>query len=283
MSMVKKIFAAVLMLIIAAPVIARAQFPTDTIKTAKGEVKVSFLGYGSLRFQFKGMNIYVDPVSKWADYTRLPKADLILVTHNATDHLDTRAIYTLKGPDTAIVLCPSCATAERDGIVMGNGDAQTVKGIRIEAVPAYNTSYERSIGKEYTGAGGSPYSRGTLYHEKGKGNGYVLTFDDKRFYVASDTEYVPEMKNLKKIDVAFLPLVMPHTMTPEKAAEAAKAIKPKILYPYEYWTEDPNELVSLLKNEKGIDVRIRKMSGITGDSTNPQWDTQGISKPNPNY
>ncbi len=277
MSMVKKIFAAVLMLIIAAPVIARAQFPTDTIKTAKGEVKVSFLGYGSLRFQFKGMNIYVDPVSKWADYTRLPKADLILITHNSTDHLDTRAIYTLKGPDTAIILCPSCASAERDGIVMGNGDVQTVKGIRIEAVPAYNPGYEGMTSRT------SGFERGTFYHQKGEGNGYVLTFDDKRFYVASATEYIPEMKSLKKIDVAFLPLALPQTMTPEKAAEAAKAIKPKILYPYEYWNEDPNELVSLLKNEKGIDVRIRKVSGLTGDSANPQWDTEGISKPNPNF
>lgn len=271
--MVKRIFLSVLTLLMAVPLIARAQLPTDTIKTAKGDLNVTFLGYGSLRFEFKGMNIYVDPVGKWADYTQLPKADLILVTHNSIDHLDTRAIYTLRGPDTAIVLCSACASAEREGIVMGNGDVQKAQGILIEAVPAYNLLYERN-------AGGA---RGGLYHQRGDGNGYVLTIDDKRIYVASDTEFIPEMKALKNIDVAFLPLALPHTMTANMAADAAKAIKPKILYPYQYWNENPQALARLLSGEKGIEVRIRSVSGMTGDSTNPQWNREGLSKPQPDY
>jgi L-ascorbate metabolism protein UlaG (beta-lactamase superfamily) len=277
--MVWRMLLAALTLFIAANASAQDRLPTDTIKTAKGELRISFLGYGSLRFEFQGKNIYVDPIGRWADYTRLPKADLILITHNATDHLDTRAIYTLKGPNTSIVLCDACATAERDGIVMRNGDVQTVKGFRIEAVPAYNIDYQRNLG----GTWGTVYPRGTLYHEKGKGNGYVITIDDKRFYVASDTEFIPEMKGLKNIDAAFLPLALPHTLTPEKAAEAAKAFKPRIVYPYQYSREDPQELVRLLKNVKGIEVRVRSMAGITGESAKPGYNREGITKPEPTY
>jgi L-ascorbate metabolism protein UlaG (beta-lactamase superfamily) len=139
--MVKKIFPAVLSLLIAAAATAHAQLPTDTVKTGKGDLKITFLGYGSLLFQFKGKNIYVDPVSKWADYTRLPKADLILVTHNMTTHLDTKAIFTLRTSRTEVVLCDSCSSAERDGLVMQNGDERTMQGIKVEGV-----QYQRRAG-----------------------------------------------------------------------------------------------------------------------------------------
>jgi L-ascorbate metabolism protein UlaG (beta-lactamase superfamily) len=128
---------------------------------------------------------------------------------------------------------------------MLNGDIQNVQGLRIEAVPAYNIVQMRSAGNPF--------------HPKGRGNGYIITFGDKRLYVAGDTENTPEMKLLKNIDVAFLPMNLPYTMTPEMVADAAKAFKPKILYPYHYGQTDPNKLVDLLKGSKDIEVRIRSM------------------------
>jgi L-ascorbate metabolism protein UlaG (beta-lactamase superfamily) len=115
----------------------------------------------------------------------------------------------------------------------------------IEAVPAYNVVHVRSAGNPF--------------HPKGEGNGYVLTLGDKRVYVAGDTEDIPEMKTLKKIEVAFLPMNLPYTMTPEMAADAARMFRPKILYPYHYGQTDPQLLVALLKPDKDIEVRIRNL------------------------
>ncbi len=128
---------------------------------------------------------------------------------------------------------------------MKNGDVREVHGLKIEAVPAYNILHQRSPGKPY--------------HPKGDGNGYVITLGDQRVYVAGDTENIPEMSNLKDIDVAFLPMNLPYTMTPEMAAEAAKVIRPGILYPYHYGNTDTSKLAALLKDMKGIEVRIRQM------------------------
>ena len=128
---------------------------------------------------------------------------------------------------------------------MKNGDVKTVGGLKIEAVPAYNIVHKRETGQPF--------------HPKGVGNGYIITFGDKRVYVAGDTENIPEMKNIKNIDVAFLPMNLPYTMTPEMAADAARMIKPRILYPYHYGETDTSKLVALLKDAKETDVRIRKM------------------------
>ena len=128
---------------------------------------------------------------------------------------------------------------------MKNGDEKTVAGFKIEAVPAYNIVHKRQ--------GDQPF------HPKGDGNGYIITFGDKRVYIAGDTENTPEMKKLKGIEIAFLPMNVPYTMTPEMVADAAKAFKPKILYPYHFGNTDTSKLVDLLKGEKGIEVRIRDM------------------------
>jgi L-ascorbate metabolism protein UlaG (beta-lactamase superfamily) len=151
----------------------------------------------------------------------------------------------LQKEDTDLILTQACAERVNGGIIMRNGDVKTVQGIKIEAVPAYNIVHMRSAGNPY--------------HPKGRGNGYIITFGDKRVYVAGDTENIPEMKQLKNIDVAFLPMNLPYTMTPEMVADAAKALKPKILYPYHYGQTDPNKLVKLLKDSKDTEVRIRKM------------------------
>jgi L-ascorbate metabolism protein UlaG (beta-lactamase superfamily) len=129
---------------------------------------------------------------------------------------------------------------------MANGDAQTVLGLAIQAVPAYNIVHKRPDG--------------TPFHPKGGGNGYVVTFGDKRVYLAGDTENTPEMKALRSIDVAFLPMDLPYTMSPDEVADAARAFRPKVLYPYHYGETDTSKLVKLLQGDKEIEVRIRKLS-----------------------
>ena len=220
-------------------------FEEDIIQTSAGDLSITFIGHGTLMFTFNGKIIHIDPVSREADYTTMPAADLILVTHSHGDHLDPRAIEEIRNENTSIVLSEDCAKAVPGGIVMRNGDVKTVGGLRIEAVPAYNIVHMRG--------------EGNPYHPKGVGNGYVITFGDKRVYVAGDTENTSEMKALKGIDVAFLPMNVPYTMTPEMVADAAKAFRPKILYPYHYGDTDTGILVDLLEGESGIEVRIREM------------------------
>jgi L-ascorbate metabolism protein UlaG (beta-lactamase superfamily) len=220
-------------------------YEEDIIKTSAGDLKIAFIGHGTLMFQFGDTVIHVDPVSREADYSNMPKADLILVTHEHGDHLDGDVIKTLSTEKTELVYTAKCAERVSGGTVMKNGDVKTVAGIEVEAVPAYNIVNKRGSGQPF--------------HPKGQGNGYVITFGDKRIYVAGDTENTPEMKALKDIDVAFLPMNLPYTMSPEMVADAAKAFRPKILYPYHYGNTDTDEIVTLLKDEAGIEVRIREM------------------------
>ncbi len=223
---------------------AKGSFEKDVIKTSAGDLEINFFGHSSLMLKFGGKIIHVDPFSQVADYTALPKADLIFITHDHMDHMDPAALKSVRTGSTAIVLTKKCAEKVSGGTIMNNGDVKTVMGIKVEPVPAYNIVNKRD--------GGQPF------HPKGEGNGYVLTFGDKRVYIAGDTENTPEMKALKNIDVAFLPMNLPYTMTPEMAADAAKAFKPKVLYPYHYSETDTSKLVKLLK-DSGMEVRIRSM------------------------
>jgi L-ascorbate metabolism protein UlaG (beta-lactamase superfamily) len=217
----------------------------DTIKTASGDLKITFIGHGTLMFEFGGKVIQVDPWSKLADYSKLPKADIVLVTHGHQDHLDPEAIKTTRKDGTVIVISPVCEGKVPGAQVLKNGETTTVMGLKVEVVPAYNIEHKRPDG--------SPF------HPKGEGNGYVITFVDKRIYVAGDTENTPEMKALKNIDVAFLPMNLPYTMTPEMVADAARAFKPAILYPYHFGKTDTQVLVGLLKDTPDVEVRVRKM------------------------
>lgn len=219
-------------------------FESDGFDTSGGKLQVTFIGHGTLMFNCAGKVIHVDPVADAADYSKLPKADLILITHEHYDHFDPKAIEQLRTPQTAVVIPPVLAEKLKGATVMKNGDSKTISGLPIEAVPAYNVVHM--------------HSPGIPYHPKGVGNGYVITFGDKRVYVAGDTENIPSMADLKDICIAFLPMNLPYTMTPEMAADAAKKIKPKILYPYHFGETDTSRLVSLLKGS-GIDVRIRKL------------------------
>jgi len=224
---------------------AKEGLESDIIKTSAGDLKITFIGHGSLMLAFGGRVIHIDPVSQEADYTKLPKADLILVTHQHGDHFDAKALDILRGEKTQLILTEICAQQVKGGMVMKNGEIKSIGGLKIEAAPAYNLVHMRSEGKPF--------------HPKGEGNGYVITFGDKRVYVAGDTENTPEVKKLEKIDVAFLPMNLPYTMTPEMVADAAKAFKPKILYPYHYGETDVSKLVNLMKDTPGVEVRIRKM------------------------
>ncbi len=221
-------------------------FETDVIPTSAGDLKITFLGHGSLFFTFNGMNIFMDPFSKVADYTLLPKADIILITHEHRDHLDLPALEAVRTAKTTVILTETCARQIAGDIVMQNGDMVTVSGVQVQAVPAYNLVHMRPDGQPY--------------HPKGAGNGYILTFGDRRMYVAGDTENILEMKALQGIWVAFLPMNIPYTMTPEMVADAVKAFRPKILYPYHYGETDPALITGLLKDDRDIEVRIRKMA-----------------------
>ncbi len=223
---------------------AQEKLEKDVIKTSAGNLEITFIGHGTLVFTFGGKVIHIDPQTQLADYGKLPKADLILITHEHGDHLDLKAVDILRKDGTAIV-CPKITAQQVKGaMVMNNGDVKTVEGLTIKAVPAYNIIHKRDTGKPF--------------HPKGDGNGYIITFGDKNVYVAGDTENIPEMKALKGIDIAFLPMNLPYTMTPEMVADAALAFKPKILYPYHFGETDTSKLMALLK-DSGIEVRIRKM------------------------
>jgi len=224
---------------------AEDQFEKDTIITSAGNLEITFIGHASLIFTFNNKVIHVDPFSRLADYSQFPKADIILITHHHGDHFDLNAIEKIKKENTVVILTKLCAENFDGGIVMNNGDIEETNGIKIEAVPAYNIVHKRDNGEPF--------------HPKGEGNGYVITFGDKKVYVAGDTENTPEMKDMKEIDIAFLPMNLPYTMTPEMVADAAKSFKPKILYPYHYGDTDVSIITDLMKEVKGVEVRIRKL------------------------
>jgi L-ascorbate metabolism protein UlaG (beta-lactamase superfamily) len=232
-------------LVLASAASAQEQSPPDIVKTAAGDLVITFIGHGSLMFTYGGMTIHVDPYSKLTDYAKLPKADVILITHEHRDHLDTEALGKIRTDKTRIILTEAGAGQVGGGTVMKNGEKKVIDGLTVEAVPAYNIVSKRENGQPY--------------HPKGAGNGYIITFGDKRLYVAGDTENIPEMKGLNKIDIAFLPMNLPYTMTPEMAADAAKMIQPKVLYPYHTGDTDIAKFMALMKDHKEIEVRIRSM------------------------
>ena len=215
----------------------------DKITTDVGNVELHFIGHGSLMFKINGFVIHIDPVKSSGDYRFLPKADLILVTHEHSDHLDISLINELKKEETVVLTNEKSTEQIGWALPMNVGDRQEINNIAIEAVHAYNIVNMR--------APDSPF------HPKGSGVGYILTIGGARFYVAGDTENIPEMKELKNIEVAFLPMNLPYTMTPAMVADAAKAFKPMILYPYHYGETDTNEIVNLMK-DSGVEVRVRK-------------------------
>ncbi len=219
-------------------------FETDTIITPAGNLEITFIGHASLLFKYQERYYYIDPVMQMADYSLLPKADAVLVTHDHGDHLDPIAIEKILKPETEIFLSQLCFDKLKKGKVCKNGTFFIANGVPVETVAAYNIYRLRGNGKPY--------------HAKDEGNGYVLTFGPLRVYVAGDTEITPEMMKLKEIDIAFLPIGLPYTMEPRMAIEAAKLLKLKILYPYHFNNSNPDEVFRAFLGTP-VEVRIRSM------------------------
>lgn len=243
----RTILAAVLLLcttLMATAATAAEVVRRDVLRTSAGEVELFFIGHASLILTFQGKVIHFDPYGKVGNYATLPRADLVFFTHDHVDHFDLDALQKIQKPETVVIEPAICAEEVPDGWIVANGERFTIGDIKVEAVPAYNLVHRRDGGE--------------LFHPPGVGNGYVLTLGDKRIYVAGDTENIPEIKALKRIDVAFLPMD-PSTMTPEMVADVAHAIKPKILYPYHYKNTDPEQLLPLLADQPETEVRIRPL------------------------
>ena len=216
----------------------------DTERTRRGPLVIRPLTHASVLFQWRGQAIYVDPAGSY-DWGSLPKADLILITHEHPDHCSPETVAKIRNSRTQIVSNADCARQFPGAIVMRNGGRRQVLEIGIRAVPAYNRVRKAPNGQ--------------FYHPKGRDNGYILTFAEKRVYLAGDTEAIPEMARLGHIDIAFLPINLPYTMPPAEAAKAARMVKPRILYPYHQGQSDPAEVKALLRDMKGTEVRVRAL------------------------
>lgn len=239
----------------------------NTFYTPLGLVYVEHLAHGSLHFDWEGMHIYVDPYSDCHDFSKMKKADLILLTHAHTDHYDCKAIKDIATPNTEFVISKGVETCIKHDltkkgldlnnnewnvdpstnienmlktvgllknctvITLENGASVRLKGIEITATAAYNVENKRDNGHPF--------------HIKGEGNGYLLNMGGFKIYIAGDTELIPEMEVAKGVDIAFLPKNQPYTLSDERFVEAANLIMPKNLYPIHYFELDPSKLVGL--------------------------------------
>jgi L-ascorbate metabolism protein UlaG (beta-lactamase superfamily) len=253
-----------LLIMLACSVRAQKDF-TDTLSTSQGELVIHVLGHASVRFEYKGLSVYVDPYGKVQDFAGMTKADLLLVTHADKDHFDTVAIGEIVKPETRIIFPQICADMHsypgRDTI-LANGDSVVFFNLQMKAVPAYNPEKTK--------------------HPKGVGNGYVIQFGNKRVYISGDTELIPEMEDLKDIDLAFLPLSQPYDMTPEMMAETVGLIGPEILVPYHYDDADITPLLDILKDIPGLEVWTGESATHSG-YRNSIPDSDLLIWPNPVY
>jgi L-ascorbate metabolism protein UlaG (beta-lactamase superfamily) len=219
-----------------------AQRPkADTLSATGGDITIAPINHATLQLVHGSTVITVDPTAE-GNYDGLPKPTLILITDIHGDHLDPKVIDSLKTPGTKIVIPSAAAAQVPGGMVMANGQTQTIDGMTIEAVPMYNIVRGPAAGQ--------------LFHDKGRGNGYIVTLGGRRIYIAGDTECTPEMKSVKNIDVAFVPMNLPYTMTPAEAAACVAAFKPRIAYPYHYRGQDLAGFEKPLEGS-GVEVRLR--------------------------
>ena len=246
--MIKRIFISLVLLgACLTMTFSQDSYDIDKFNTPDGELEIWCIGHGTLMLKLKDFVVHIDPVSREANYDKLPDADIILVSHSHGDHLDPGAIAAIRTPGT-LVLCNKKSADRLEGaITMANGDKmdlsdQTGIAAAVEAVPAYNIRHERSPGNPF--------------HPKGEGNGYIIELGGKRIYVGGDTENIPEMSDFGKIDIAFIPMNLPYTMSVDMAVDAASRIKPDYLYPYHYGSSDTDELIKKL-GQTEIEVRIR--------------------------
>src|SRR5579864_5080884 len=213
---------------------------TQTFPTSAGPVKITPLNHASTLIEAGGKAIYLDP-AKPSKLSGLPKADLILITDIHGDHMDPDSIKEISKADTEILAAPAVVQTVTSAKPIANGETKSWQGWTIEAIPAYNLKRGPAAGQ--------------FFHPKGRDNGYILTYGGKRFYFSGDTENIPEMRELKNIDVAFVCMNLPYTMPPQEAADAVKAFRPKIVIPYHYRGSDLTVFQKDLQGT-GIEVRI---------------------------
>src|SRR6202140_2341460 len=233
-------FACAAMALFAVSAQAQMERPVQTFKSSAGPIKVTPVYHAALEIEAGGKVIVIDP-AKPAVFTGLPAADLILITDIHGDHLDPDLIKSVSKAGTEIIAPPAVVKTVTTASPISNGDKKTWGAWTIEAIPMYNLTRGPEAGK--------------LYHDKGRGNGYVLTYGGKRFYFSGDTENIPEMRALKNIDVAFVCMNLPYTMTPEEAADGVLAFHPKVVIPYHYRQSDVSAFQKKLEGS-GIEVRL---------------------------
>ncbi len=204
-----------------------------TFKTPLGDVTVTPLGHASIQILWNGKYIYVDPYSEVMEFTGMPKADLILISHNHYDHLDIYAIRPIQKDETVFVTDKYSKDTIKNANTISPGEEFIFEGISIKAFPAYNIKNRRDDG--------------VPFHSLGEVNGYILNFNGFKIYIAGDTEFIHEMKDLKHVDLAFLPKNLPYTMTDDEFIDAANAIAPMYLYAYHYFDIDTEYLRRGLK------------------------------------
>lgn len=239
--------AAVILLLLLDATCPAVGAPTpDTIAADDGALKIFPISHATLALQWKDHTIYVDPVGGAKAFLALPKPDLILVTDIHGDHFSKETLAELSAPNTKIV-CPAAVAGQmspdlrKSASILTNGQTAQLLGVQIEAIPMYNLTTER-----------------LKFHNKGRGNGYVVTLGGKRIYLSGDTEDIPEMLGLKNIDVAFVCMNLPYTMTVEQAAKAVRTFKPRVVYPYHYRGSDVNKFKELVGTDAGVEVRLRE-------------------------
>lgn len=223
-------------------------FTGDHLSTTNGDVIIHPLFHASFVMNWNGKIIYNDPdddAAYQATYQGLPKADLILVSHSHGDHFSAGKIDAVRGPN-AVIVAPQAvynglsAAQKALAIVLPNNASTNLMGLTIDAIPAYNAN-----------------------HPVGSGNGYVLTIGGKRIYASGDTGNIPEARALADIDVAFLCMNQPFTMTVNDATNCVRAFRPKVVYPYHYRdqggsTANANTFKQRLGMDLGIETRLRK-------------------------
>jgi L-ascorbate metabolism protein UlaG (beta-lactamase superfamily) len=224
----------------AAPALLGAPVPVQTFKTAAGAVEITPIFHASMMIQAGGDTIYVDPAPP-ANISGLKPGGLILITDIHGDHMNVADVAALSDANTEIIAPAAVQAKVTNAKVIANGESTEWHKWKITAVPMYNIH--------------NNMPSGTPYHPKGRGNGYILTYGGNNFYIAGDTEGTPEMRALKNIEVAFIPMNLPYTMTPEDAADAVKAFKPKVVIPYHYRGQDVQKFANAL-NGTGIEVRL---------------------------
>ena len=215
----------------------------DKIKTAKGDLEVHPVRHGTVVFNWNGKTVFVDPVGSAALFKPYGVPDLVLVTDIHGDHFNKGTLEAIVKDKTVVITPEAVAALAPEGLkkritTLANGKSVEKLGVKIEAVPMYNLTAAR-----------------LRFHNKGRGNGYVMTFGGKRVYVSGDTEDIPEMRALKNIDAAFICMNLPYTMTPEQAADAVREFKPNVVYPYHYRGSDTPQFKKLVGDAS--EVRLR--------------------------